>query len=216
MSHRIVVRLSTIALAALIAGCSEDLPSEPNETVLQVTPLFTGIAEGDSIQLTATIDGEPVDVTWTSGDESVVSVSEDGWVVGNTGGFAPVTATTTTGPERTRSASITVIPIPELESGVPETSISSSGARGSGSFFKIDVPAGASNLTIELSGGTGDVDLYVRHGTRPTSSVADCWSFNAGNTESCSIDNPDAGMWYILLDLWDPYSGVTLTATVTP
>ena len=43
-----------------------------------------------------------------------------------------------------------------------------------------------------------------------------CASFNAGNTELCSEPSPTAGTWYVLLELWDPYAGVTLTATVTP
>ena len=216
MTHRVVLRISTLALAFLIAGCGEDLPPGPDGGALEVSPLFTGVAEGDSIQLTATMGGEPVDVTWASSDETKATVSATGMVHGIAEGFAAITAALTSNPGRMRSASITIVPIPEIFSGEPVTGISSSGARGSGQFYKVDVPAGTTNLTITLAGGTGDVDLYVSHGTRPTSAEADCWSFNGGNGEECSIDNPAPGLWFILLDLWDPYTGVTLEAILTP
>ena len=216
MNQRVVLRLSTLALAAMVAGCGEDLPPGPDNTSLEVSPLFDEVAEGDSLLLTATIGGEAVEVTWASSDETNATVSPTGWVRGISGGFAAVTASLVSNPERIRSASITVLPIPEIFSGEPVSGIGSSGARGSGLFYKVDVPAGTTNLTITLAGGTGDVDLYVKHGSRPTSSDADCWSYNGGNGEECSIDDPAPGMWFILLDLWDAYSGVTLEATITP
>jgi len=37
-----------------------------------------------------------------------------------------------------------------------------------------------------------------------------------GNDESCTVDNPGKGTWYIFVAVWDPYAGATLTATVTP
>jgi hypothetical protein len=40
------------------------------------------------------------------------------------------------------------------------------GAAGSWQFFPIELPAGTDFLTAELSGGTGDADLYVRPARR--------------------------------------------------
>ena len=216
MNQRVVLCLSTVVLAALATGCSEDLPPGPDNTTLQVTPQFTGVAEGDSIQLTAMIGGEAVEATWETQYDSIATVSSTGMVYAHAGGFTGVTATLASNPARSRSASITVIPIPEVFSGEPVAGISGSGARGSASYYKIDVPAGTTNLTVTLAGGSGDVDLYLQHASRPTYDTADCWSFNGGNGEECSVDDPAAGLWYIMLDLWDPYSGVTLEATLTP
>ena len=42
------------------------------------------------------------------------------------------------------------------------------GATGSQTFFKINVPAGQAKLDIVMSGGTGDADLYVKKGAKPT------------------------------------------------
>jgi len=117
---------------------------------------------------------------------------------------------------RLRSASVTVTAPPTLTSGVAVTGLSSTAARGSTRLWKIIVPAGKTNLSVTLSGGTGDVDLYIRQGTPPTVSSFACASENGGNNELCSVNNPAAGTWYVMLGLWDPYSGVTLRATVTP
>ena len=95
---------------------------------------------------------------------------------------------------------------------------------GSENFYKVTVPAGATSLTVTTSGGTGDVDLWVKNG-RP----AACWesnyvyepcyydrySANSGtNAETVSFTSPAAGDWYIDLYGFAAYSGVTLTATV--
>ena len=88
-----------------------------------------------------------------------------------------------------------------------------SGASGSFQYFSVAVPAGATNLSIQTSGGTGDVDLYVRFGQSPTRSAYDCLSDNYGNTESCAASNPTAGTYYIMLEGYVAFSGLTLTAS---
>ena len=86
-------------------------------------------------------------------------------------------------------------------------------ATGSYQYFSVTVPAGASNLVIQTSGGTGDVDLYVRTGSNPTLSLYDCRPYAPGNTESCTAPSPQAGTYYIMLFSYSAYSGVNLTAT---
>ena len=216
MLPRSAFRLSCVLLAALFVGCSDDDsgPSGPLTLELDVEPQFRGVLEGDTVRLTATLNGAPATVTWESSNTAVATVSPQGLVTGLTGGFAAITATTT-GPERKRSSSITVIAVPALTSGTGVT-IASSAARGTSLYRKIVVPAGATSLTVTISGGTGDVDLYVRRGAVPTFSTYDCASEAGGNTESCVITNPAAGTYFIMLGLWDPYSGATLRATVAP
>lgn len=78
---------------------------------------------------------------------------------------------------------------------------------------EIAVPAGARSLVVDIAGGTGDADLYVRYGNEPTTSRYNCRPYLNGNRETCSFTNPQAGTWYIGVRAYRSYSGVTLTAT---
>ena len=82
--------------------------------------------------------------------------------------------------------------------------------------FTLDVPAGMSNLTISISDGSGDADLYVRFNAAPTTGSWDCRPYLNGNNETCSFSNPQAGTWHIGVRGFFPYSGVTLTASYSP
>jgi vibriolysin len=95
-----------------------------------------------------------------------------------------------------------------LTNGVAVTGIS--GATGSDQYWTMTVPAGQSTLTFTTSGGTGDVDLYVQVGSQPTKSSYQCRPYINGNAETCTITNPAAGTWYVMLDGYATYSGVTL------
>jgi serine protease len=97
-----------------------------------------------------------------------------------------------------------------LSNNVPVTGLA--GASGSQTFFKITVPAGQTQLVVHTSGGTGDVDLYVRKGSKPTTSTFDCRPFINGNNETCTITNPAAADYFIMLRGFASYSGVSLVA----
>jgi vibriolysin len=88
-----------------------------------------------------------------------------------------------------------------------------SGATGSWSYFKITVPTGQTQLKVTMSGGTGDADLYVRQGSQPTSTTYTCRPYLTGNAETCTMTNPAAGDWYIGLNAYAAFSGVSLNAT---
>ncbi|HZI16230.1 MAG TPA: trypsin-like serine protease [Myxococcus sp.] len=89
-----------------------------------------------------------------------------------------------------------------------------SGASGSFQHFPITVPSGKTNLTVKMSGGTGDADLYVRQGSQPTTSTYTCRPYLNGNAETCTLSNPVAGTWYVSVRGYTAYSGVSVTATV--
>ena len=82
-------------------------------------------------------------------------------------------------------------------------------------YFSFDVPAGTSGLQLNTSGGTGNADLYLRFGQRPTISSYDFRSENAGNTESILVSSPQAGRWYIMVPTTSSYDGVNLVASLT-
>jgi endonuclease I len=82
--------------------------------------------------------------------------------------------------------------------------------------YYIAVPAGATNLVITTSGGTGDGDLYVKFGSAPTTSSYTCRSWNTGNTESCSFATPSAGNYHVMVHAYTSFSGLTLKGVYTP
>ncbi|WP_374562623.1 M4 family metallopeptidase [Ideonella sp.] len=98
-----------------------------------------------------------------------------------------------------------------LTNGVPLSN--QSGATGVQAFYKIDVPAGQTTLTFTISGGTGDADMYTKFGAKPTLSTYDCRPYKTGNAETCTVNAPAAGTYYVMLNAYSAYSGVTLTAT---
>ncbi|HZI09276.1 MAG TPA: M4 family metallopeptidase [Myxococcus sp.] len=102
-------------------------------------------------------------------------------------------------------------PTVALTNGVPVTGIADSA--GNQRHYTLVVPAGQTSLKFTTSGGTGDVDLYVRFGAAPTTSTYDCRPYAGGNAETCTITNIQAGTYYVMLNAYSAYSGVTLTDT---
>ncbi len=217
MNYRSVTRISrTLAVAVLALGCSEDYNFTEPVVNLQVTPQFIGIDEGTTTQLQATFNGAAVPVTWSTDNNAIMTVSPTGLVTGVSAGITAAIATLTSDPTQKRSASITVVSLPILANAVARTGLSSSGARGSFVVYKVIVPAGKTRLTVRMSGGTGDADLFVRRGTKPTAATFDCSSELGGNDEQCIINNPAADTWFVGVMVWDAYAGASLTATLIP
>ncbi|ATD67054.1 hypothetical protein CNR27_06010 [Luteimonas chenhongjianii] len=98
-----------------------------------------------------------------------------------------------------------------LRNGVPVTGLA--GAAGTQQFWTIQVPAGTASLRVAMTGGTGDADLYLRYGAQPTTTAYDCRPFLSGNNETCTVANPQAGTYHVLVNAYSTFSGATLTAT---
>ncbi len=101
----------------------------------------------------------------------------------------------------------------ELTNGVAVTGLS--GAQGSQTFYTLAVPAGATDLSFVTSGGSGDVDMYVRFGSAPTTSTYDCRPYRNGNNETCTISNVQAGTYHVMLRGYSAYSGTSLVGSFT-
>ena len=101
----------------------------------------------------------------------------------------------------------------ELANGVVESNLS--GATGSEVVYSLNVPSGASDLSFSMSGGSGDADLYVRFGSEPTSDDWDCRPYESGNNETCDIQNVQAGTYYVMVQGYSTYSGVSLVGEYT-
>ena len=98
-----------------------------------------------------------------------------------------------------------------LTNGVPVTGLS--GASGTNKYYSLDVPAGQGTLTFTIAGSSGDADLYVRFGNYPDSANYDCRPYTGTSNETCSFTNPAAGTWYVMVNGFTAYSGLTLTGT---
>jgi hypothetical protein len=69
--------------------------------------------------------------------------------------------------------------------------------------------SGTGSVTVSISGGTGDADLYVKFGSAPTTTSYDCRPYLNGSNESCSIPR-QAGTVYVMVKGYAAYSGVSL------
>ncbi|MBU2712748.1 M4 family metallopeptidase [Zooshikella harenae] len=99
----------------------------------------------------------------------------------------------------------------ELENGKPVSDISDKS--GGEKHYFINVPSGAGTLNVVISGGSGDADLYVNFGSKPTTSKFECRPYRYGNSETCTFGAPKEGKYYIMLRGYTSYSGVTLKAS---
>ena len=74
----------------------------------------------------------------------------------------------------------------------------------------VAIPAGTTQLIVDIAGGSGDADLYL-HSSSPTTSSYTCRPWLNGNTETCTINNPSSGTWHIGVRAYSTYSNVNMT-----
>ncbi|WP_196139555.1 PKD domain-containing protein [Aliikangiella sp. G2MR2-5] len=77
------------------------------------------------------------------------------------------------------------------------------------------VPPATVELQFLIEGGTGDADIYVRYGAKPTTSEYDYRPYRNGNYEPVNIPEPTAGDWYVMVRAYSSFSGVSLSASHT-
>jgi Lysyl oxidase/Bacterial pre-peptidase C-terminal domain/Chitobiase/beta-hexosaminidase C-terminal domain len=99
----------------------------------------------------------------------------------------------------------------ELTNGTAITSLAV--AQGDKGYFKFTVPAGASRVDFVISGNNGDADLYVRYGALPSLTQWDYRPYSGNSNESVTVNNPQAGVWYVMVDAYRSFNGLTLKAT---
>jgi len=101
----------------------------------------------------------------------------------------------------------------ELQSGVPVTNLV--GLKDTELVYFINVSGSDKHVLVEMNGGTGDADLYVKSGSEPTKSDYDCRPYEGGNNESCSLSSNSPEIVYIKLIGYNEFSGVKLVATIS-
>ncbi len=94
-----------------------------------------------------------------------------------------------------------------LVNGTPVNNLS--GASGSLEYYTFTVDSAASAV-VSISGGSGDADLYLKAGSKPTTSSWDCRPYRNGNSESCSVNAQPGTTYHVMLRGYSSYNGVTL------
>lgn len=84
------------------------------------------------------------------------------------------------------------------------------GAQDSERVFELVVPPNSRLLWVDILGGQGDADLYLRYGKVPTTTDYDFAPFLGGNREHVLRRRPRAGRWYIMVHGYEEFSGVEL------
>lgn len=166
---------------------------------------FDATASSDS-------DGTVDSYSWDFGDGNSATGATPSHAFSAGGTFSVVlTVTDNEGATDTSTQSVTVVdPNGPVTGGFTETDLAPS----SGEIlnYTIDVPANATLLEVETSGGTGNVDLAINFGSAPTRNDNDCLEVGAGNDHTCSITNPAEGTWFIVVRGAAASSGVQLDA----
>lgn len=108
---------------------------------------------------------------------------------------------------------------PNLQSGVSQNVAIAAGQE---AFYKVQVPNGASQLQVVMSGPACsllscslDADLYTRLNAKPTDTLYDCRPYTQGNAETCTHPSPTAGWWYVRVDGYSGSGTATIRATVS-
>lgn len=100
-----------------------------------------------------------------------------------------------------------------LSSGVPLTN--QTAATGIWKYYAIEVPAGKSKVQFSINGGNGDADLFTQLSSKPSNTVYACKSDGATSVESCSINTPAAGKYYLGVYAYAGFSALSVTATIS-
>lgn len=104
---------------------------------------------------------------------------------------------------------------PSLEP-INESASNISVSRGGWARYTRTLPSGYSKITVTIDGGSGDADLYVTHGKESTRASYGCRSNGSNNSEVCTFDAPQSGVWYLDIYGYSSSSGITLRLTGTP
>ncbi len=157
-------------------------------------PLFVRTASGAPLLVGVVSWGEGCAVANTPGLYSRVA-SFSSWIGQQVG-------TATTPPVTPPSADQTLLSLTGLK-----------GAKSATVRQTFTVAPGTQSVTVVMSGGTGDADLYVRVGAATTTAAYTCRPYKEGNDETCTFSAPQAGTWHLGVRGYTAFAGVSVVVT---
>ncbi|MGH8076237.1 MAG: collagenase, partial [Lysobacter sp.] len=195
-------------------GCSTPVNQPP-------TARFSVVANGLTASFTDSStdpDGSIVSRSWTFGDGTSSTATHPTKTYAAPGSYAvQLTVTDNLGLRHTLSKTVNMT-LPECTAadarqlGKNCSRSNLSAAKGGYVYMYLYVPAGTSQLRIDVSGGSGNADLYVNTlGRWATKSAHNYRSTNAGNGEVVTVYNPPSGYVYISLHGAASFSGVKVS-----
>ena len=98
-----------------------------------------------------------------------------------------------------------------LENNIPQNNLS--GDKASEIYYGINIPQNAISMLIELWGGEGDCDIYIKYNDFPTTEYYDYEERLSGNLAQLTIEKPTPGFWYFMLFGYEEYSDTTFTVS---
>ena len=163
-------------------------------------------------------DGSIASRSWNFGDGTTSTATSPSKTYTAAGTYTvTLTVTDNGGATNTKTSAVTVTAAggggTVLSNGVAVTGLSAT--TGNSLNYTMVVPAGATNLVFTTSGGTGDVDMYVKSGSAPTDTVYDCRPYSSGNAETCTFATPVAGTYYVRLKAYATFSGLSVVGNYT-
>ena len=160
-------------------------------------------------------DGTIASRAWTFGDGGTSTATSPSHTYAAAATYSvSLTVTDNGGATNTKTSSVTVSGGGGgnvLQNGVAVTGLAAT--TGNSLNYTMVVPAGATSLNFAISGGTGDADLYVKFGSAPTLTSYDCRPYVTGNSESCPISTAQAGTYYVMLNAYASFTGVSLVGS---
>lgn len=193
----------------LFSGFLGATPPPPGENSPPVAG-FSAACAGLTCTFTdaSTDDGYIASRAWTFGDGATSTVTNPVKTYAAAGTY-PVNLTVTDngGATATKMQSVTVPTdpdpsVPNLTNGAPRSDLSA--ASGTFTYSKIYVPSGKGRLKIQLSAtqtcGSScnpNLDLYVRQSSKPTTRYYTCRARSIYSNETCTINYPSSGWWYV-------------------
>ncbi|HEY2394474.1 MAG TPA: pre-peptidase C-terminal domain-containing protein [Rudaea sp.] len=161
-------------------------------------------------------DGTIASRSWTFGDGGTSTSTNPSHTYASAGTYSVKETVTDNGGltgSVTKSVTVNTTTGNVLTNGVPVTGLAAT--TGNKLNYTMVVPSGATNLKFTISGGTGDADLYVKFGSAPTTTSYDCRPYVSGNSETCTFAAPSVGTYYVMLNAYASFTGVTLTGSYT-
>jgi serine protease len=160
-------------------------------------------------------DGSIASRAWDFGDGTTSTATNPSKTYSAAGTYTvKLTVTDNGGLDNTKTVSVTV---PSsggdtvLQNGVAKTGLSA--AAGGSLDFTLVVPAGASGLKFVTTGGSGDVDVYAKFGSAPSTTSYDCKSDTPNSAETCTIATAQAGTYHVKLVAYSAFSNISLTGS---